>query len=155
VEWTDRVEDDVRTAQDEHLSVAAEMVTPPSAERPKLAGPWRRMLDAFYAGRMASAQREIERRRDLVARLRQGLVERGEHLVAVQTLPVKPAVSRLRVVNERVRTAIASGSTMMAQWRQRLRMRSDLATLGDGDLSDIRWTRAEVEAECRKPFWRA
>jgi len=28
-------------------------------------------------------------------------------------------------------------------------------TLSDGDLRDVRWTRADVEAECRKPFWRA
>jgi len=44
---------------------------------------------------------------------------------------------------------------IMAQWRRRVRMRNELMTLGDGDLRDIGSTRAEVEAECRKPFWRA
>jgi uncharacterized protein YjiS (DUF1127 family) len=42
----------------------------------------------------------------------------------------------------------------IAQWRRRVRMRTELATLSHGDLHDVRWTRAEVEAECRKPFWR-
>jgi uncharacterized protein YjiS (DUF1127 family) len=44
---------------------------------------------------------------------------------------------------------------IIAQWRRRVRIRNELVTLNDGDLRDIRWTRAEVEAECRKPFWRA
>jgi uncharacterized protein YjiS (DUF1127 family) len=43
----------------------------------------------------------------------------------------------------------------MAQWRRRVRVRNELITLSDGDLRDIAWTRAEVEAEHRKPFWRA
>jgi len=34
-------------------------------------------------------------------------------------------------------------------------MRNELITLSDIDLRDIRWTRAEMEAEARKPFWRA
>ena len=43
----------------------------------------------------------------------------------------------------------------MAEWRRRARMRNELTTLSDGDLRDIGWTRAEVDAERRKPFWRA
>jgi uncharacterized protein YjiS (DUF1127 family) len=41
------------------------------------------------------------------------------------------------------------------EWRRRARTRNELITLSDSDLRDIRWTRAEVEAEARKPFWRA
>ena len=44
---------------------------------------------------------------------------------------------------------------IMAQWRRRVLMRNELMTLGDRDLRDIGWTRAELEAEFRKPFWRA
>jgi uncharacterized protein YjiS (DUF1127 family) len=69
----------------------------------------------------------------------------------------------------RTRLAYASGITWkeflgniralsvlaMAEWRRRVRMRNELITLCDGDLRDIGWTRAEVDAECRKPFWQA
>ena len=44
---------------------------------------------------------------------------------------------------------------VMAEWRRRVRMRNELITLSNGDLSDIGWTRAEVDAERRKSFWRA
>ena len=44
---------------------------------------------------------------------------------------------------------------VIAQWRRRVSIRNELITLSDGDLRDIGWTRAEVEAERRKPFWRA
>jgi uncharacterized protein YjiS (DUF1127 family) len=45
-------------------------------------------------------------------------------------------------------------SEVVAEWRQRVRMRNELIALSDGDLRDIGWTRAEVDAERRKPFWR-
>jgi uncharacterized protein YjiS (DUF1127 family) len=45
--------------------------------------------------------------------------------------------------------------TELREWRRRARARNELLTLSDTDLRDIRWTRAEVEAEARKPFWRA
>ena len=40
-----------------------------------------------------------------------------------------------------------------AQWWRRVRNRNKLTTLSDGDLRDIRRTRAEVEAERCKAFW--
>jgi uncharacterized protein YjiS (DUF1127 family) len=43
---------------------------------------------------------------------------------------------------------------VMAEWRRRVRMRNELITLSNGDLRDIGWTLAEVDAERRKPFWR-
>ena len=43
-------------------------------------------------------------------------------------------------------------SEAIAQWR-RVRNRNKLTTLSDGDLRDIRRTRAEVEAIRCKAFW--
>jgi uncharacterized protein YjiS (DUF1127 family) len=40
-----------------------------------------------------------------------------------------------------------------AQWWRRVLTRNKLTTLSDGDLRDIRRTRAEVEAERCKAFW--
>jgi uncharacterized protein YjiS (DUF1127 family) len=39
-------------------------------------------------------------------------------------------------------------------WRSRVRRRNELMTLSDRDLRDFKWTRAEADAEARKPFWR-
>jgi uncharacterized protein YjiS (DUF1127 family) len=54
-----------------------------------------------------------------------------------------------------VGAALMRARLMFAGWRKRVRMRRELMGLSDSDLHDIRWTRAEVEAEGRKPFWRA
>jgi uncharacterized protein YjiS (DUF1127 family) len=131
------------------------VVAPVEIAPAKPAGRWRRMLDALYAGRMAAAKREIELRRDLIARWRRGLVERKQHLAAVPDQRAMPAASWLEAFGERVGAATAGGHAVIAQWRRRIRLRNELATLSDGDLADIRWTRAEVDAERRKPFWRA
>jgi uncharacterized protein YjiS (DUF1127 family) len=131
------------------------VVAPVEIAPAKPAGRWRRMLDALYAGRMATAQREIERRQDLIARWRRGLVQRKEHLLVVPTPRATPPSSWLQTLGERVGAAMAGGHAIIAQWRRRIRLRNELATLSDGDLADLRWTRAEVDAERRKPFWRA
>jgi uncharacterized protein YjiS (DUF1127 family) len=123
---------------------------------------WQRLLDALYAGRMLSARREIERHRDAIIFLRRRLVERREHLhfvpdrssTAAPDLGTAPA-RWFQVSVKRVRAGFVAARKMMAQWRRRVRTRNELNTLSDGDLRDIRWTRPEVEAECRKPFWRA
>ena len=62
---------------------------------------------------------------------------------------------RIPVRGSRIRATFISACEIMAQWQRRVRIRSELMTLSDGDLRDVRWTRADVEAECRKPFWRA
>jgi uncharacterized protein YjiS (DUF1127 family) len=125
-------------------------------------GRWQRLLDALYAGRMSSALREIERHRDVIVSLRRRLVERREHLHLVpdHTSTVQPNLGTaparwLRVSADRVRAGFVVAHETMAQWRRRVRTRNELSTLSDSDLRDIRWTRAEMEAECRKPFWRA
>jgi uncharacterized protein YjiS (DUF1127 family) len=41
------------------------------------------------------------------------------------------------------------------EWRRRIRGRNELMRLSDRDLRDFQWTRANVQAEARKPFWRA
>lgn len=40
-------------------------------------------------------------------------------------------------------------------WLDRARQRRELAQLGDHMLKDIGLTRADVDAETSKPFWRA
>jgi len=57
--------------------------------------------------------------------------------------------------SSRIRAMFTAVREIMAQWRRRVSIRNELMTLGDSDLRDIGWTRAEVEAERRKPFWRA
>ena len=43
----------------------------------------------------------------------------------------------------------------LRRWFDRIGQRAALSELDDHLLSDIGRTRAEVEAEIRKPFWRA
>jgi len=54
-----------------------------------------------------------------------------------------------------LRKLIVTARQIITQWGRRVRVRNELITLSDGDLRDIGWTKAEVEAERRKPFWRA
>lgn len=43
---------------------------------------------------------------------------------------------------------------LLLEWQERARQRHDLRALDDRMLSDIGLTRADVEGECSKPFWR-
>jgi uncharacterized protein YjiS (DUF1127 family) len=61
---------------------------------------------------------------------------------------------RFPVCGWRVGATFTITRQIIAQWRRRVRLRNELITLSEGDLRDIGWTRAEVEAERRKPFWR-
>jgi uncharacterized protein YjiS (DUF1127 family) len=54
-----------------------------------------------------------------------------------------------------VRQVLVLIQLKMREWRRRVRCRNELITLCDRDLRDLGWTKAEVEAERRKPFWRA
>jgi uncharacterized protein YjiS (DUF1127 family) len=54
------------------------------------------------------------------------------------------ALSLLRSIGETVRL-----------WRSRIRERRDLAAWTDRDLHDIAMSRATLEYEMAKPFWRA
>ena len=56
-----------------------------------------------------------------------------------------------RLVGEALGAAIET----LLLWQSRGRARRDLARLDDQMLHDIGATRADVEREYRKPFWRA
>jgi uncharacterized protein YjiS (DUF1127 family) len=123
-------------------------------------GPWRRFMDALYEGRMRSARHEISRHRDAIAFLRRHLVARKVHLHLVPGQASAACVPgiyerRFQPLGRGVRAIFIVAPQIIAEWRRRVRIRNELLTLNDGDLHDIRWTRAEVEAECRKPFWQA
>lgn len=54
-----------------------------------------------------------------------------------------------------VRHVLVAVRLQVREWRRRVRCRNELITLSGCDLRDLGWTKAEVEAEARKPFWRA
>jgi uncharacterized protein YjiS (DUF1127 family) len=154
-EYGDREEEKLLAAND----TAAAPIGVDAKER---AGRWR-LMDAFYEGRMSSARREIERHRDVIALLRRRLAERKEHLHVVPAQGSTAAshlgadatpARRFQVSRKRVRAAFITAHQIVAEWRRRVRIRNELIMLSDGDLREIGWTRAEVEAEGRKPFWR-
>jgi uncharacterized protein YjiS (DUF1127 family) len=54
-----------------------------------------------------------------------------------------------------LREAIARLGELLLLWQGRARQRAHLAALDDRLLRDIGLTRADVERELLKPFWRA
>jgi len=63
--------------------------------------------------------------------------------------------SLLEACAQPARSAAAAVRRQLREYRRRVRTRHELMTLSESDLRDIFRTRAEVEAEARKPFWRA
>jgi uncharacterized protein YjiS (DUF1127 family) len=127
-------------------------------------GWWQRIANALFQSRMWSAQREIERHQERILFWRRGLAKRGAHLrpVANNTTEVSvhavAAHSRMQgfvVSSFEVGRAFMRMPALLERWRKRVRARRELLALSDRDLHEIRWTRAEAEAEGRKPFWRA
>jgi uncharacterized protein YjiS (DUF1127 family) len=53
------------------------------------------------------------------------------------------------------RSWLAYASEQILAWLERVRQRRQLRQLGDHMLRDIGLSRADVEAEVSKPFWRA
>jgi hypothetical protein len=53
----------------------------------------------------------------------------------------------------RIAATLAMTGEVIARWRRRVRALSKPTTISDGDLREIRRTRAEVEAERCKAFW--
>lgn len=43
--------------------------------------------------------------------------------------------------------------TLIVEWRQRVRSRHELMSLGEAELRDIGLSRGEAEHESSKPFW--
>jgi uncharacterized protein YjiS (DUF1127 family) len=150
--------------KEEKLAAASDIAAAPiSVEAQEHAGRWRRLLEALYEGRMSSTRREIARHQDVIALLRRRLAERKEHLhvvpdqgsTAASRLGADPTPARrFQVLGKRVRVAFITTRQIITEWRRRVRIRNELIMLSDSDLRDIGWTRAEVEAEGRKPFWR-
>ena len=83
------------------------------------------------------------------------LPSRGRSVAAAISGAWPRPEQQIPVRGSRIRATFTGASEIMAQWRRRVRIRDELMTLSDGDLRDVRWTRAEVEAESRKPFWQA
>lgn len=52
-------------------------------------------------------------------------------------------------------SAPGAAIVLLREWRTRARQRAELARLGERDLHDLGWSRAQVEFEINKPFWRA
>jgi uncharacterized protein YjiS (DUF1127 family) len=50
---------------------------------------------------------------------------------------------------------LARASATLSLWRKRIREKRALERLDDRDLHDFGATRSDVEAELRRPFWRA
>jgi uncharacterized protein YjiS (DUF1127 family) len=44
---------------------------------------------------------------------------------------------------------------LIRDWRVRLRQRTELLALDDIELQDMRLSRADIDGEARKPFWKA
>jgi uncharacterized protein YjiS (DUF1127 family) len=132
-------------------SIPASRSGPPASRR------LRRLYDAIIESRQRKAAHDIARylqsdhfRNGFALNRQQTGQSIGFVSIATSGLPEQRYHARWA----RVRTAFISARKVVKQWRRRVRMRTELATLSNGDLRDIRWTRAEVEAERRKLFWR-
>ena len=121
-----------------------------------------RLLDTLFQARLRSAQREIARHEDAIVLWRRRLAQRGAHLRTVTAgnataadAAVSPAtVQAFEKFGRRLGAAFANMPAIVARCRRRIRLRGELLALTDNELRDIRWTRAEAEAQARKPFWR-
>ena len=52
------------------------------------------------------------------------------------------------------RKALSALFQRLLDWQERAFQRQDLWRLGDHELKDIGLSRADIEAEAAKPFWR-
>ena len=102
-----------------------------------------------YYGLLAYAPATMPERREQLYR-----PSRGRSVAAAISGAWPRPEQRIPVRGSWIRATLASAREIMAEWRRRARSRNELMTLSDRDLRDVRWTRAEAEAECRKPFWR-
>ena len=55
----------------------------------------------------------------------------------------------------RMRFSPLNGLIELLTWQERARQRHRLHLMGERELRDIGLSRADVEGECAKPFWRA
>jgi uncharacterized protein YjiS (DUF1127 family) len=59
------------------------------------------------------------------------------------------------MTNHHVSGVLGQLSETFHIWRQRYRMRQELAQWSDRDLHDVGLSRGDIIAETEKPFWRA
>src|SRR6516165_9331754 len=122
---------------------------------------WHRLLDMLFQARLRSAQREIARHEDAIVLWRRRLAQRGTHLRAVtadNAAAADAAASPVTVrafekFGRRLGAAFVNLPVIVARCRRRIRLRDELLALSNNELRDIRWTRAEAQAQARKPFW--
>jgi uncharacterized protein YjiS (DUF1127 family) len=119
-------------------------------------GGWQQSLHALFQGRISSPNATssgvgyVIEQKEL-----RHLVSRPRSTPSTRLGASATSTPRLQVLRGRVRLVFVIARQIIAHWQRRVRIRNELTTLNDGDLRDIGWTRAEVEAERRKPFWRA
>jgi len=68
----------------------------------------------------------------------------------------KPIMTTIQLVKpERVVSRWTRVKQTVAEWRRRVRSRSELANLNENDLQDSGISRSMAEFEASKPFWMA
>jgi uncharacterized protein YjiS (DUF1127 family) len=139
-------------------SQAPSIPAPPSGRSAR--GRLRRLYDAIIESRLRKAERDVARylhshhsfRNAFALELDRRRAGQSTGLTTTATSPIPE--QRYQARWARVRATFITAREVVTQWRRRVCMRRELGTLSNGDLRDIRWTTAEVEAERRKPFWR-
>lgn len=64
------------------------------------------------------------------------------------------AAARHQMIETHVSNPFARLATWVSAWRVRTRERADLAMMEDRDLRELGLSRAVLEFELSKPFWR-
>jgi uncharacterized protein YjiS (DUF1127 family) len=59
------------------------------------------------------------------------------------------------MTNHHVGGVLAQLSELLHTWRQRYRIRQELAQWTDRDLHDVGLSKSDIIFEAEKPFWRA
>jgi len=80
-------------------------------------------------------------------------IQKSRVLLGLRT-PTRPA-RRLDISLKGLNTMIVSTMDIMLDWQDRARQRHNLLEMDDHLLRDIGLSRADLENEATKPFWRA
>ena len=80
-------------------------------------------------------------------------IQKSRVLLGLRT-PARPA-RRLDISFKGLNTMIVSAMDTVLDWQDRARQRHNLLEMDDHLLRDIGLSRADLENEATKPFWRA
>jgi uncharacterized protein YjiS (DUF1127 family) len=80
-------------------------------------------------------------------------IQKSRVLLGLRT-PARPA-RRLDISLKGLNTMIVSAMDTVLDWQDRARQRHNLLEMDDHLLRDIGLSRADLENEAAKPFWRA